>query len=97
MKKLEIDTESNVRVLDSDQVSPDGATFQNEQELRKITAEWPLSRLVEVWNRLPGVRRVAKLTDRKTACGRIWKAVGGREAPVWRTGTPQSPGRRQGA
>lgn len=43
LKKHEIGTQNNVRGLDSHQVSPDGATFPNEQELRKITADWPVS------------------------------------------------------
>ncbi len=92
LKKLAIDTKNNVRVPDSDQVRPEGATFQNEQELRRITAERPLSRLVEVWNQLPGVRPVAKFTDRRTACARIWKAVQEQEATVGgRTRTPPRP------
>ena len=82
MKNFEIDTENNIRVLDSAPVGPDSAAFQNEQELRKIIAEWPLYRLVEVWNKLPGAKPVAKFKDRKTACARIWKAVQERDATV---------------
>jgi hypothetical protein len=32
-------------------------------------------RLVEIWNSLPGVKPVAKFTNRKVATERIWKAV----------------------
>ena len=91
MKNFEIDTENNVRVLDSAPVGPDSAAFQNEQELRKITADWPLSRLVEVWNKLPGAKPVAKFTDRKTACARIWKAVQERDATVGAQGPNVAP------
>jgi hypothetical protein len=75
MKNFEIDAENHVRVLDSGEVSATGLTFASEGELRRITAEWPLARLVEVWNRLPGAKPVRKFTDRQTACVRIWKAV----------------------
>ena len=57
-------------------------TFRSEQELGKISASWPISRLVEVWNNLPGVKPVKKFTDRKTAVSRIWKAIQEREATV---------------
>jgi len=82
MKNYQLTAENAVRMLDSGAVSATGETFQNEEGLRKITSDWPLSRLVEVWNRVPGVKAVKKFTDRKTACGRIWKAVQQREAAV---------------
>ena len=34
-----------------------------------------MKRLVEIWNRLPGVEPVARFTDRKTAVARIWRAL----------------------
>ena len=40
-----------------------------------MAAEWPTARLVEIWNSLPGVTPVTKFKDRKTAAGRIWKAI----------------------
>ena len=47
-------------------------TFTSEKELAKLAAQWPARRLVEIWNGIPGVRRVAKFTDRKTAVRRLW-------------------------
>jgi hypothetical protein len=41
-----------------------GSTFASEQELQKLTTEWPMKRLVEIWNRLPGVQPVTRFTDR---------------------------------
>ena len=46
--------------------------FTSEKELAKLAAQWPARRLVEIWNGMPGVRRVAKFRDRKTAVRRIW-------------------------
>ena len=46
--------------------------FTNEKELAKLAAHWPARRLVEIWNAMPGVRRVAKFRDRKTAVRRVW-------------------------
>jgi hypothetical protein len=56
-------------------------TFASEKELSKLTSEWPIGRLADVWNTFAGVvpfdglKPVKKFTDRKTAVARIWKAV----------------------
>jgi hypothetical protein len=56
--------------------SSDGAlTFSSERELRKLVAQWPGARLVELWNQLPGVKRVTRFTDRDAAIRRIWNAI----------------------
>ncbi|MGI8960648.1 MAG: DUF3489 domain-containing protein [Bryobacteraceae bacterium] len=52
-----------------------GSTFASEQELQELAGAWPMKRLVEIWNRLPGVEPVARFTDRKTAMARIWRAL----------------------
>jgi hypothetical protein len=52
-----------------------GVTFATEQELDQIVADWPMRRLVEVWNRLPGIRTVRRFEDRKIAVSRIWRAL----------------------
>jgi len=54
---------------------PNAERFQNEAGLAKLAADWPAARLVEIYNSLPGVSPVKKFTDRKTAAGRIWKAI----------------------
>lgn len=54
-----------------------GVRFETAKELTKATAEWPVSRLAEVWNKLPieGLKPVKKFMDRKTAVARIWAAI----------------------
>src|SRR2546430_13288777 len=37
---------------------------------QELASQWPMKRLVEIWNRLPGVERVIRFTDRKTAIDR---------------------------
>jgi len=49
--------------------------FGSRKELAKLAEAWPASRLVEIWNSLPGVAPVKKFTARKTALARIWKAA----------------------
>jgi len=56
---------------------PNAERFRNEAGLAKLAANWPVARLVEIYNSLPGVSPVKKFTDRKTAAGRIWKAIQG--------------------
>ena len=51
--------------------------FRNEAGLAKLAADWPVGRLVDIWNSLPGVTPVKKFKDRATAVSRIWKAIQG--------------------
>jgi hypothetical protein len=51
------------------------ARFTNQKQLAALAEHWPSSRLVEIWNNLPGVRKVAKFTDRPTGVSRIWRAI----------------------
>ena len=51
------------------------ATFASAEELEQVTAEWPLRRLVTVWNQLPGVCPVARFENRRVALQRIWRAL----------------------
>src|SRR5437764_13735035 len=53
----------------------DGTTFASEQHFHELAKEWPMKRLVAIWNRLPGVQAVARFTDRKTASTRMWRAI----------------------
>src|ERR1019366_9818376 len=47
----------------------------SEAGLEKIAAEWPMVKLIEIWNGLPAVTPVAKFKDRATAVSRIGKAI----------------------
>src|SRR5205823_6979269 len=47
-----------------------GSTFASEQEFNKLATEWPMKRLIEIWNRLPGVQALARF---QTAIARIWR------------------------
>ena len=51
------------------------ARFTNEKQLAALAAHWPSGRLVEVWNNLSGVMKIAKFTDRQTGVRRIWRAI----------------------
>jgi hypothetical protein len=51
------------------------AFFADIDGLATATAEWPGSRLVDLWNSIPGNSEVKKFMDRKTALRRIWNAI----------------------
>jgi Protein of unknown function (DUF3489) len=71
-------SEDHIRTSDEQRrtETDDGrSSFASEQELQELASEWPMKRLVEIWNRLPGVEPVARFTDRKTAMARIWRAL----------------------
>lgn len=72
-------------------------TFASEKELAKLTGEWPIGRFVDVWNAFAGVvpfdnlKPVKKLTDRKTAVTRIWKALQALTPAPARHAAPSTP------
>src|SRR5260370_35329630 len=45
--------------------------FTTERQLARLTASWPMARLVGIWNSLPGAKGTDRFTDRKTAVHRI--------------------------
>jgi len=56
-------------------------SFATAKELAKLTAEWPVSRLLDTWNSFAGVapfddlKPTKKFTSRKAAVSRIWLAI----------------------
>jgi hypothetical protein len=82
MKTFTIDADNNISVFTSKkEASAASATpfdpFASQSELAELATEWPMSRLVEIWNSIPGVTAVTKFTNRKVATERIWKAIQG--------------------
>ena len=77
MATFAIDSENNITGYSPGEAVPDGnmERFTTEGQLAELAAQWPSSRLVEVWNSIPGLKPVKKFTDRNTAVARIWKAV----------------------
>ena len=73
--------------------------FSSQEELAQLAASWPVtgargrgsSKLMELWNSLPGVVPVKKFTDRKTALARIWKAAQALTPPGAPQGAPDAP------
>ena len=65
--------------------------FGSQKELAKLAEAWPASRLIEIWNSLPGVVPVKKFTDRHTALARIWKAAQALTPPAAPQGAPDAP------
>src|SRR6202453_1973469 len=58
-----------------------GQAFESEKELAKLVAEWPVARLLDLWNSFAGVapfqelKPVKKFTNRGVAVARIWAAI----------------------
>ena len=77
-----IDNDNNITAFAAAEQAPEGHDhFTSEKDLAKLAAEWPISRLVDIWNGFAGVvpfdslKPVKKFMDRKSAVARIWKAV----------------------
>jgi len=82
--------------------------FSSQEELEQLAQSWSpagtrgrgSSKLLELWNSLPGVTPVKKFTDRKTALARIWKAAQALTppgAPQGAPGVPKGKGSRKKA
>jgi Protein of unknown function (DUF3489) len=85
MKTFTIDRNNQILVLASKkEAAATSATdaFTNSDEFAELTAEWPVQRLIGIWNSLSGVMPVSKFTSRKIAVERLWKAIQGREVPA---------------
>ena len=81
MKTFGINAENSINIYEGAATRPDEITFSTEDQLALVAELFPTSRLVEIWNALPGVTPVKKFKDRKTAIGRIWAAVIALEVP----------------
>jgi hypothetical protein len=79
MTAFTINAENNITVfasLKEIQGSEEGTeTFTNQEEFAALADKWAGGRLVEVWNRLPGVKPVERFTSRRVAVERIWKGI----------------------
>jgi hypothetical protein len=82
MSTFIIDSDNNITALTGLPTGGDESqSFSNAKELARLTAEWPVSRLLETWNSFAGVapfddlRPVKKFTSRQSAIARIWRAI----------------------
>src|SRR5438445_12112140 len=83
-----IDNDNDIRVHETEAQAEEAAKaaagttmVRSEKELNKAAAEWPASRLVELWNSFAGVARftdckpVKKFENRDKAVARIWTTI----------------------
>ena len=78
MKVFSITASNQVRVFASEREVPAGeAVFGSAEQLAALVQEWPIARLVEVWNQLPGAKQIRKFTERNSGVRRLWQAVQG--------------------
>lgn len=75
MTTFTIDSDDHITRTTGDH-KPGGADpFGSLDELGQLAAQWPMARLIRLWNGLPGAAPVKRFTDRKTAVNRMWKAL----------------------
>ena len=92
-----IDAQNDIARHDSAAEIPEGfPAFATEAELATLAESWPATRLIAIWNALPGVQPVRKFTNRKTAVRRIWAALQV-ASPGGPAGTPRIPAKRSSA
>jgi Protein of unknown function (DUF3489) len=75
-----LDADNNITAYASTEEANQGDTaglihFDSQSTLAKVSADWPMSRFVEIWNGIPGQSPVKKFQDRKKAIARVWAAI----------------------
>ena len=102
MTTYTISSDNNITAFPTPEAAQDtlalGAmAFTSQKELAKVAADWPASRLGEIWNSFAGVapfddlKPVKKFTDRKTAVKRIWAAIQKLDTPTPQETAPAAP------
>ena len=83
--RFEVTSEGHI-LTDTEDLSAErersGTSFGTEEELKEMAGAWPMKKLIEIWNGLPGVPRVQKFENRRIAIARIWRAIAGRSEPA---------------
>ena len=106
MPTFTIDTDHSITAFETaaqvqQAIPPGGFTViaSTQKEFSKATADWPISRMVELWNSFASappfgyLKPVKKFTDRKSATTRIWTEIqklGAAPAPNAATPAPQA-------
>src|SRR6476469_8865448 len=84
---IDNDNDNDIRVREIETQAEEAAkaagtiVVRSEKELAKAAAEWPASRLVELWNSFAGVapftdcKPVKKFAAREKATARIWATI----------------------
>lgn len=76
MKIYTIDADDNITAFASTkETGSAGERFSSAKELAKLAADWPIARLVAIWNSLPGGEPVKRFQSRHVAVTRIWAAI----------------------
>jgi hypothetical protein len=75
MTTFTIDSDDHVATATGSHKPEAGDHFSSLAELSHLAEPWSATRLVRIWNSLPGATAVKRFTDRKTAVRRIWKAL----------------------
>ena len=81
-----------VNPADAEHAAEGKASFNDVESLAAIVSNWPMARLVGIWNNIPAVVMVNRFTDRQTAVRRIWNALQGPNEPK-----PGNPARAAGS
>jgi hypothetical protein len=101
MKTFSIDSDDNISTFataEETTEAPGLERFDSVDQFLTLAERWPISRLVEIWNSLAGVKPVKRFTDSNTAANRIWRVIqrlGPAESPAEPTPGSKAKNRRQ--
>jgi hypothetical protein len=79
MTTFTIDAENSISAFastaEANSNNSEAEHFTSAKQLNRLATKWPATRLLEIWNSLPGQRPVKKFTSRDKAVARIWEAI----------------------
>jgi hypothetical protein len=78
MTTFTIDSENNITafaIAAEANSNTEAERFASSRQLNRLASKWPASRLVNIWNTLPGQKPVKKFASRDTAVARIWETI----------------------
>src|SRR5713226_9192410 len=100
MSTFTIDADNNITAYVSDEEANQSEVaglvhFDSQATLAKVSADWPMSRFVEIWNGIPGQTPVKKFQDRSREAGcSVQSREAGQEGQGREGGPPQADRRK---
>ena len=74
-ERYSIDAQNRIRTVHEEEESHCAPSFASREEWEELVSNWPVARLVAVWNQLPEVRTVSHFENRRVAAERIWRQL----------------------
>lgn len=98
MATFTIDADNNITAYLTPELAATEArgetAFGSQAAFGKLSREWPLERLAEIWNGIPGQKPIKKFAERDKAVAQIWRAIQTLASAPEETSASKAPGHK---